>query len=1347
MENIEDIYQLAPIQEGLLFHTLYEPHSAMYIEQFSYTIQGQFDVAAFRRAWQLMIARHQVLRAGFFWEDLDAPLQVVQKQAELPFALLDWRQLPPAEQDRQHAELLAADRAQGFDLAKAPLMRITVIRMAENRYQVIWTHHHLLLDGWSSAILLRELFTAYAACAQNLPLPLPPTRPYGDYIAWLQEQDLDQAERFWRRYLAGFSAPTPFGVDHPPRALPEGQPLFDTQELPLTTETTARLQALARQQQLTLSGLLQGAWAILLSYYSGERDIVFGATSVGRPPELDGIESMIGLFINTLPTRFRVDPASSLLVWLKSHLLEQAELRQYEYTPLVRIQGWSEVPRGLPLFESMIVLDNYPAETSAVADSLSSIQIVGLPTTFEQTNYPLTVVGVSGPALTLRMLYDRRRFDDPLIRRMLLHFQALLEQIAQRPESRLGELSPLSAAERQQVLHGWNATERSYPREGNLPQFFEQQAARTPDAIAVESQDACISYDELNRRANQLAHHLQALGVGPETLVCVCMERSIDLIVALLGVLKAGGAYVPLDPSYPASRLSYMLADTGAPVLITQSDLLPSLPAQQATTICLDAAPSIAAYPPTNPAQYPAADHLAYVIYTSGSTGRPKGVPIVQHSVLNLVGWHQRSFALSAADRATLLAGPAFDASVWEIWPALLTGATLCIPDDETRALPERLHAWLCEQRITISFVPTPIAEHLISASWLQRGSLRVLLTGGDRLQRHPSAPLPFTLVNNYGPTEGTVVATSGPVPDQATATTAAPLIGRPIDNSQILILGPEMQPLPVGVAGEIYLGSVGLSRGYLKRPDLTAEKFVPHPFSGTPGARLYRTGDLARFQPDGQIEFLGRIDQQVQVRGFRVELGEIETVLRGHSAVRETIVLARNDERGETRLVAYVVAENNEQANNGTTEQREDEEPQEPSESLAAELRALLQEQLPDYMVPAAFVFLQSLPLTANGKIDRSALPEPELARPGTSKSYVAPRESYELQLVQIWEEVLGLRPIGVTDTFFELGGHSMSAVRLMSRVRSQFGQQLPLSALFESPTVEALAQVLRDRAAGMPWSPLVALQANGSRPPLFCVHPGGGTIVCYLPLAQQLDPEQPVYGVQAFGLYGDQQPLARVEDMAAAYIAALREVQPEGPYMLGGWSAGGVIAFEMAQQLSAQGEQVELLALIDAGRPVPSAAESVEDERELVRQVADGLNLTLELPEDLEPDELLRRILEQARLEAKVPPDISLDEGRRLVRLNHTITQAVRRYVPAAYSGRVVLFRSSELPADLPADAVLPPQDLGWSELVQGGVEVISVPGNHLTMVEMPQVAVLAERLQACLDRAQALDMVGIR
>ncbi len=1074
-QSVEAIYPLSSLQEGMLFHSLYHPRSAVYIEQIACTFHGNLDIAAFKHAWQQVIAHHSVLRTLFLWEQLETLLQVVLPQIKLPWTEEQWCDLAASEQDERIHSWLYADRVRGFDLSQAPLFRLNLIHLSENVCHFTWSFHHLLLDGWSTATVLGQVFACYNALRQHQSFVLPASRPYRDYIGWLGRQKLAQAERFWRQHLQGFTTPTSLAVRRPAFLQGEEHEQYDEQKLSLVASTTTALQEFARREQLTLNTLVQGAWALLLSHYSGAADVVFGVTVSGRPAELVGSMAMVGLFINTLPLRASIDPRQPLTAWLRHLQRQQAETRQYEYSPLVQVQSWSEVPRGQPLFESVLIFENYPVDASL--EHIDGLEIRDV-LIAERTNYPLTLTVAPGPRLLLRIGYMGNHFEDTIIQQMSKHLQMVLEAMIASPEQRLENISLLTDAERQQMLVAFHATSTTFSYNGSISDLFEEQVARTPDAVALIFAEQHLTYDELNRRANYLAHYLKHLGVEPETLVALCLERSLELLIGLLGILKAGGAYVPLDPSYPKERLDFMLADIqmhrtgscqGQPLLLTQQSLLAVLPSARALVVLIDAQwAEIIHTSEEHRVSQVQGDHLAYVIYTSGSTGQPKGVQVRHWAVVNFLVSMQRLLGLQAHDILLAITTLSFDIAVLELFLPLCNGARTVMLSRKSAADGNELAQALQRSGATFQQATPMSWRLLLEAGWAGSPHLK-MLCGGEALTYELAdrlLPGGAELWNLYGPTETTIWSTAQRVQQEAGAHSglAAP-IGRPIANTQIYLLDRYLRPVPVGVPGELYIGGAGLARGYLNRPDLTAERFIPHPWSEEPGARLYWTGDLGRYLSDGTIEFLGRNDLQVKIRGYRIELAEIEAALAQHPAVQEGIVVVREMPVGEKRLVAYVILR--EKGHQEPVGENAPIAQDKPTLTLAA-LRAFLREKLPDYMLPSAMIRLPALPLLSGGKVDRRHLPSPddpsftESDQETEEDAATGPRTPVEEVLAGVWEEVLGLKRVRVFDNFFERGGHSLFAIRVISRVRSLFQVDLAVMHLFEAPTVAGLAEVL---------------------------------------------------------------------------------------------------------------------------------------------------------------------------------------------------------------------------------------------------------------------------------------------
>ncbi|HEX5223217.1 MAG TPA: amino acid adenylation domain-containing protein [Verrucomicrobiae bacterium] len=1031
-ERTRAAFPLSPMQQGMLFHSLAAPHSGVDLQQVSLSLPEIVEVSQLQRAWHRVAERHEILRGSFEWHGKGGPTQQIQPEISVPFRCEHWRGMPQEEQPSALDAWLAADRLRELDLTRAPLWRIALFEFAEAEWHLVWTVHHLLLDARGIFIVLRDVFAFYEAFQRGEELTLPPLPSFCEHLEHLQHsENRAKAEAFWRERLKGYTVPA---------TLSRGTPLEDkascaraSQEMELSKKTTAALNAFAVAHELTLNTLVQAAWALLVARYSGTNDVAFGAVRSGRRTSIPNADAVAGLFISTVPVRAKVTPQTRLLTWLTELRETWVDLRPFEHTALTDIQTWSDLPAGVSLFDSLV---NFQPESldSRFASQGSEWQRRRV-RIFGQPNYPVALDVSGGEVLHLEIVYDARRFEAALVTQMLDYLRTLFDAIPARPDATLADLPLLTQAE-EESLTRWNATEIPYPRDRCIHELFAGQAARTPDAVAIADEFNQATYAELNQRAHDIAGRLLSLGFGPGLRVGVWMERSIEMVAAQLGVLKAGGAYLPLDPAAPVGRINYMLGDAQAKVLLTLRTLAAAnqIEVPGLRVICLDE--SLGSVPPFTTARPPESHDPAYVIYTSGSTGTPKGIEIEHASLVNLVTWHQRTYGVNPKDRATLLANPSFDASVWELWPYLTAGASVHVPNEETVHQPSKLASWLKVNKISLAFVPTPLAEALFDEDWKEACALRAVLTGGDKLNRPPPESFPCPLYNHYGPTEGTVVATSALI---SPATNAAPPIGRPISNTKIFVLDERGQPVPVGVPGELHIAGDGLARGYVNRPELTAEKFSEA--KRGVAQRLYRTGDFARWLPSGELEFLGRRDRQVKIRGHRIELGEIEFLLTQHLLVREAAVLCVPD-GSSFRLCAFIV-------------------PQPDASVTADALREFLRQKFSDYMVPTEFSFLETLPLTANGKRDYAALVK-SCPRKTPQPAFAAPASAIEQRLTAIWSEVLEVEGVGTHDDFFALGGHSLRAARVVSRVEDAFQCEFPIREFFEAPTVALMAQRL---------------------------------------------------------------------------------------------------------------------------------------------------------------------------------------------------------------------------------------------------------------------------------------------
>ncbi|WP_430152768.1 non-ribosomal peptide synthetase, partial [Paenibacillus jamilae] len=897
--------------------------------------------------------------------------------------------------------------------------------------------HHILMDGWCVALVTDEVFEAYFAAVEHRQPKLAPVTPYSQYIEWLEAQDVEAAATYWKDYLLGYDQQTSIPTGKVGVKADDAQ--FEHILCDLGKDLTGRMEMVAKQHHVTPNTLLQTAWGLLLQKYNGSDDAVFGGVVSGRPADISGIENMVGLFINTIPIRIRSGAEDTFAGMIRTNQKQALTSQDYETYPLYEIQALSEQKQDL--INHIIVFENYPVEEQVEqlgegAESDFEIRNAGM---IEQTNYDFNLVVMPQEAMKIRFEYNAKRYDREAVERTQGHLIQLLEQVVAKPDIRVQELDMVSEQEREQILSVWGNTAAEYPSEQTIHGLFETQTAQTPEQAALFFEGEQLTYRELNARANRLARTLRSQGVTKDRLVGLMTERSVDLIVGILGILKAGGAYVPIDPTYPEERIRYMLDDSGAKLLLTQNHLVDKV-AFDGNVLVLNGSQDVYHEDASNLESLSGPNDLAYVIYTSGTTGQPKGVMVEHRGLCNLKTYFDQTLKIRTSDHALLFASYSFDAACWEIFQALFCGATLYVPTTETILNYERFEQYMADHQITVAALPPTYAVYLEPE---RMPNLRILFTAGSA----SSTELVYkwkdqvAYYNGYGPTENSVATSIWPVSEDERAGQLIS-IGRPMPNHRVYMVDVHGHLAPVGVAGELCVSGPGLARGYLDRPELTAEKFIPNPFAaGEAGyERMYRTGDLARWMPDGNIEYLGRIDHQVKIRGYRIELGEVEAQILKVEDVQEVIVLAQADEQGQNQLVAYYVAER---------------------EVSAGELRSLLGEELPNYMVPSYLVQLKQMPLTPNGKIDRKALPTPEVNLQ-SGADYVAPRTWVEVKLAQIWQDVLGLAQVGVKENFFEIGGHSLRATTLASKIHKELNKPLPLRSIFEAPTIEQLAVVM---------------------------------------------------------------------------------------------------------------------------------------------------------------------------------------------------------------------------------------------------------------------------------------------
>ncbi len=1028
-------------QQRLWFQDQYEPGQSFYNVPLALRLSGPLNIAGLERCLNEIIQRHEALRTIFPILDGE-PVQIISAPISRSLAVFDLRAHPESEREDEARRLASGEARRSFDLARGPLFRASLITLGDDDHVLVLVMHHIVSDGWSMGVLSRELSVLYRAFSYSQPSPLAELPiQYADYAVWQREwlkgAELDKQLSYWKKQLEGAPGVLSLPTDHPRPAVQSYRGARYSIEL--SEELTGGLKALCRKEGVTLFMALLAAFQTLLYRSTGQKDVVVGSPIANR--NWTEIEGLIGFFVNTLVLRTDLSGNPSFREALQRVRKTALEAYEHQDLPFEKLVEQLNPERNLshsPLFQVMFILQNTPAgQRDFPGVSLSQMKIESSTTKFDlSVSMSEQPDGIKGS-----LEYSTDLFDEATIIRLGDHFLTLLEGIVANSEQYLSDLPILTKLEKRQLLIDWNATNRDYPKDKCLHQWFEEQVEKTPDAVAVVFEDKQLTYRELNQQANQLAHHLRRLGVGPEIGVGICLERSLETIVAILGVLKTGGAYIPLDPCFPKERLAFICEDTRIPVLLSQERLLHSLPQFGATVVCLDRDwEHISRESNHNPKSGVAAENLAYIIYTSGTTGTPKGVQVPHCAVVNVLTDVKASIGVSEQDAIPLVANICFDISVLEIFLPLIAGGRLVVASLQVVSDGKRLHDMLTANSIIVMNATPATWRLLLQAGWTGMDKLTIL-SGGEALQTELAVQLlsrARTVWNLYGPTETTIYSSGAAYRLESDRSTVS--IGRPIANTQFYILDEYLQPLPVGVAGQLYIGGAGLTRGYLNRADLTAASFVPNPFSEKPGARLYRSGDLARYLPDGNVEFLGRMDHQIKLRGFRVEPGEIESILNEHAGILQSVVLAREDAPGDKRLVAYVVASNR-------------------AAATANELRAYLKEKLPEYMLPSAFVFLNALPLTPNGKLDRNALAALDPSGQDLEQSFVAPGNPLEETIAQIWADVLKLEKIGIHDNFFDLGGHSLLAAQVTSRMREAFQARVPLRDLFEAPTVAELA------------------------------------------------------------------------------------------------------------------------------------------------------------------------------------------------------------------------------------------------------------------------------------------------
>ncbi len=1038
-KNIGDIYPMSPMQQGMLFHTLYDPEASPYFEQFCCVIKGDLDHGFFEDAWNHLVDLYPVFRTIFNWKDANQLVQIVLKRRPISLTVIDFKDLDKKARKEAIAKFLFSDRRDSFDLAKGPLMRLTLLQLAPGENYFVWSYHHILFDGWCLSLIMTDFYATYTALKNGQPLPELYRPPYKNYISWLTRQDKEKANRFWSALLSDFDSPTPLPWD---RKEP-GEDL-DIKKITLgfSADTSKKFEIFARHQRITLSTLFQAAWAILLGRYSNTDDIVFGATLSGRPADLKGSEDMVGLFINTLPVRIKFSREMTVAELLNSLQALSIEMREYEYAMLPEVKSCSAVSKSENLFDSIVVFENFPIDMLLLSSdenlSISDIDAV------EFTNFDLCLVIAPGDQISTSLSYAGSRFKEKTISRILNHFKTILESLVTDSACLVSGIDIIGQEEKKILLEGFNSEETPFPDKKCIQELIEEQVDTSPERVAITLGKDRITYAEMETRVNQLANFLRARGVGPDMPVGVFMERSIDLVIGVLGIIKAGGAYVPLDTEYPKARLGYMLEDCGADMVLSQSVILDMLPPYKGEVICLDRdREEIERVPDTRPEKINTSRDLVYLVYTSGSTGRPKGIEIEHRGLVNYITWAVEYYDAKGHGSFPLYTSMSFDLTVTSIFVPLASGESIAV--QPTHLDPAALVAHVISDGACDIAKLTPahleIADRLTDGDVEKHEKLNRFILGGEALsvkvamsmqKKYPG----LIIYNEYGPAE-TVVGCIVYRFIELEPGCASVLIGKPIANTRIYILDRHLNLVPLGQAGEICVSSPGVARGYLNKDEVTAKSFFPNPF--VEGDRIYRTGDLARWLPDGNVEYMGRIDHQVKIRGHRIELGEIEAVLSRYEGINECIIVDRDDMSGRKHLAGYFTSE---------------------KKISVIDLKTFLKVKLPEYMIPARFTQLDALPLTPNGKVDRDALPDADTNRPDMETEYVAPEKEVEQIFADVWMAVLGLTRIGIHDNFFDLGGDSIISLQVVGKLKAR-GYEINPKDIFEHQTIAELVPI----------------------------------------------------------------------------------------------------------------------------------------------------------------------------------------------------------------------------------------------------------------------------------------------
>lgn len=1303
--SIVDAYPLTMLQAGMLYHSQLEENTSIYHDITSYHVEANFNEAIFRRALEKLAKSHEIIRTSIDLVNFSQAVQLVHKNATIPLSIEYINHFEEKEQDIIIQDWIKEEKYKSLDWGRPPLMRIMIHIRSMSSFQISISFHHAILDGWSVALMVTELKQTYLNMLQGIDVPIKPLKTkYRDYVA-LENEALNSEthKSFWKEKLDNYvlnKLPKEHVMSNDMAENTRGRGIKKF----ISSDILLKLKGLSKEIGIPLKSILLTAHVKVMSLISGDDDIVTGVLFNGRPESADS-ERVLGLFLNNIPFRIKLEDKSWIDLIKEIFKCEQ-EIIKYRNFPLAEIQ---KMNGGGRLFDTVFNYTNFHVYNK----NNEGNEIIRDTIFFEHTNFPLLVsfsLDYSKSKLRLILSHDRKRLRDNQVKKISEYYIKALEDIVDNPLELHNSRNFISSEEKFKLLLGFNDTFTSIDLSKCVHELIEQQVDKTPEKTAVIVGDKSITYAELDRMSNKVAHYLLKKSVKAGMIVGICIEPTIELVITIYAILKTGAAYLPIDTAFPDERINFIVNDSQLNILITYKNSKSINIDSESKIIPLhEEWEKILNEDDKRAKTELTSEELAYVIYTSGSTGKPKGVQVPHRSVVNFLESMKKQPGLDEKDRLLCVTTIAFDISALEIFLPITVGACVVLANREQASDGFKLTELVDKHNINVMQATPTTWKLLIEAGWKGNKNFKALC-GGEVLNKQLAQNILNRcgeLWNMYGPTETTIWSTVSRIKPEDNIIT----IGRPIDNTEIYILNSRFELVPIGTVGELFIGGAGVSKGYLNRPELTNEKFISNIFSKNKDDLMFRTGDLARYMFDGNIEILGRIDNQVKIRGFRIELGEIEKAISKHPLINESVATVKEISIDDKRLIAYYTSEA------AIT----------PSSN---EIRTFLKKKLPNYMIPSAYMKLDTMPLTPNGKLDRAGLPKIHGTR--DRRAYVVPRNLVEYKLVGIWQELFNIKPIGVKDNFIELGGHSLTALRLMARVKQEFKKNIPMSVLFKDGTIEQLAQIVLNHKS-TEASSLVPIQTEGTKRPIFFVHPFGGHVFCYAELSLALGSDQPFYALQAVGLDGESDPLTNIEEMASYYIEQIKMVQPHGPYVVGGWCMGGTISYEMARQLKHMGERVQILVIVSASNVEEIPDDIQKDDLELLKfAIAQGHSIYTDDLISLKPEEQLEIVFNRAKENGILRFDVTdMSQARLLWNVYKAHRQAMFKYHTSEYDGKALLIRTAK---NHLKDTLN--KDLGWGKVILGELSIEEVPGDHYTALTEPNVIFTAKTLNRYID-----------